>query len=120
VTALTTQLLAVVTCSIAEFHKRDPSEDPFEEGDIVAFGSHGLTRKTTAARQLGVISRRAIVKGSRPADPAVMSDFDAVAYMGIVPVKLRGPAYRDDFVVPSGKVGFTSMPWHLQGYCHCL
>eukprot|EP01043_Picozoa_sp_COSAG02_P046120 COSAG02_NODE_4286_length_5546_cov_8.070314_4_plen_120_part_00 len=94
----------VAICYTAEYHQRDPSESPFEEGDIVAFGAHGLTRKTTAARQLGVISRRAIVKGSRPADPAAMSDFDAVAYMGIVPVKLRGPAYRDDYVVPSGKV----------------
>ena len=77
----------------AEYYPIDPSEaqcgGPFEEGDIVGFGANGLTRRTKGARQLGVITRRAIIKGSRPSAGKDLSQFDTVAHVGIVPVKVR-------------------------------
>jgi hypothetical protein len=89
----------------AEYHLRDPSQDPFEEGDLIGFGADGLTRRTDGKDigQLGVISRRAIVKGSRPTSVNDISKYDSVAYMGIVPVKVRGRVSKDDFIVPSGR-----------------
>ena len=48
----------------AEYFQRDPTEAPFEEGDLVGFGAGGLTRKTKKMRQLGVITRMAAVSGS--------------------------------------------------------
>jgi hypothetical protein len=92
----------------AEWHVRDPSEMPFDEGDVVALGEHGLTRSTRDARQLGVISRRAIVAGSRP-DSSMLPLYDQVAYTGRVPVKLRGAFRHGDFVVPSGSHDGTAI-----------
>lgn len=99
----------------AEYYPVDPSEaqsgGPFEEGDLVGFGSSGLTRRTKGVKQLGVITRRAIIKGSRPAH-ADASLYDTVAHVGIVPVKVRpiGPGrhrslsgfQNGSFVTPSG------------------
>ena len=49
---------------------------PFEEGDVVGFGLAGLTRKTRGLRQLGVITRRAVVEGSMPSPaPSSSSSF---------------------------------------------
>jgi hypothetical protein len=48
------------------YHARDPHEWPFEEGEVVGFGAQGLTRCTAGCRQLGIISRRAVVEGSAP------------------------------------------------------
>lgn len=84
----------------AEYHPRDVTQHPFEEGDLVGFGHAGLTRNTTGMRQLGIISRQAIVVGSVPTDSNLS---DTVAYIGKVPVKLRGSARKDDFLVPSGR-----------------
>jgi hypothetical protein len=86
----------------AEYHRRDPTQQAFEEGDLVGFGPAGLTRTTKGSRQLGIISRQAIVVGSVPAE-SDLSEWDSVAYIGKVPVKLRGGAKRDDFLIPSGK-----------------
>ena len=57
---------------------QDPEEDPFEEGDVVAFGENGLTRRTDGAKMLGVISRRAVVSGSMP-EEAVRAQWDQVS-----------------------------------------
>ena len=77
----------------AEWQERDPDEEPFGEGDVVAFGENGLTRRTDGAQLLGVISRRAVVTGSMPPE-SVQEQWDQVAYCGIVPVKLRGGARK--------------------------
>lgn len=92
----------------AEYHPRDPTQQPFEEGDLVGFGPAGLTRKTKGSCQLGVITRQAIVVGSAPAE-SDLSGWDTVAYIGRVPVKLLGGAKRDDFLTPSGKEDGTAV-----------
>jgi hypothetical protein len=52
-----------------------PGEAPFEEGDVVGIVPHpgkgegpqcALTRRTSAAQQVGVISRRAVSKTVAP------------------------------------------------------
>ena len=97
----------------AEWQERDPEEEPFGEGDVVAFGENGLTRCTDGAQLLGVISRRAVVTGSMP-PPSVQDQWDQVAYCGIVPVKLRGGARKNDAVIPSGKHDGTAIA--VSGY----
>lgn len=97
------------TGDFAEFHKRDPMQPAFEEGDLVGFGESGLTRVTKGMRQLGVISRQAIVAGSVPDGSADLSGYDTVAYLGRVPVKVRGSAAKHDFLVPSGKDDGTAV-----------
>jgi hypothetical protein len=95
----------------AEWYPRLPSEPEFEEGDVVAlcpappgssYDRSHLTRDTGSARQLGVISRRAIVEGSMPDSKYPRSDFDTIAYCGRVPVKVIGSVRAGDLLAPSG------------------
>lgn len=97
----------------AECHPREEGEAPFEEGDVVGFivkerGAMCITRVTTGAKMVGVISRRAIVQGKTPL-PAEQHLYDTVAYMGQVPVKVRGSVSSGTFVVPSGRHDGTAV-----------
>ena len=94
-------VLAGSSGDFAEYHKRVEGEAEFEEGEVVSIGANGLSRNTKSARQLGVISRRMIVAGSRPPIKELLR-YDTVAFSGRVPVRLRGSYRAGDFVVPSG------------------
>jgi hypothetical protein len=102
-------VLTATTGDFAEYHCRDSTQPAFEEGDVVGFGPQGLTRATKGMRQLGVISRQAIVAGSRPPPSADLSQWDLVAYIGRVPVKVIGSANQDDFLAPSGREDGTAV-----------
>lgn len=86
----------------AEWHARAPGEKPFIAGEVVSIGSSGLCRDTVHAKQLGIISRQAIVAGSMPSDPAEAAAGDTIAYAGRVMVRLRGGCAAGDHIVPSG------------------
>ena len=86
----------------AEWHVRAPDEKPFEAGEVVSIQGSGLTRATADAKQLGIISRQAVVTGSVPSDPAEVAAGDTVAYTGRVLVRLRGECVAGDYIVPSG------------------
>ena len=94
-----------VSGDFAEWHPRESGQTPFEEGDVVGFADGVLTRSTRGACMAGVISKRALIKGSRPL-PHLMPQYDTVAYCGQVPVKLWIPAGRQaragDVVLTSG------------------
>lgn len=97
--------LCAVRCGAAgsRYHLRDPREPPFNEGDVVGFGTWGLTRRTQGCKQLGIISRRAVVEGSLPTTGDGSGDdehgHDTVAYCGRLPVKLRGGCAAHDYLV---------------------
>ena len=86
----------------AEWHARAPGEKPFITGEVVSIGSSGLSRDTVHAKQLGIISRQAIVTGSMPSDPTEAAAGDTIAYAGRVMVRLRGGCTAGDHIVPSG------------------
>lgn len=92
----------------AEYHKKIDGECDFSEGEVVSIGPDGLSRNTKGALQLGVISRRMIVAGSRPA-VSQLCKYDTVAYSGRVPVRLRGSFSSGDCVVPSGLFDGTAV-----------
>lgn len=92
----------------AEWHKRKHGTPAFDEGDVVGFvdddgGELALTRDLKHARMVGIISRRALMKGSMPA-ATERDQCDTVAYIGQVPVKARsGYDYRNgDVMIPDG------------------
>ncbi len=97
----------------AEYYPRKPGEHAFEEGELVAIGENGLTRDTKEASQLAVITRRAIVIGSRP-NTQRLSSYDTVALSGRIPVRLRGGFRFGDHVVPSGHSDGTAVAVHRQ------
>ena len=92
----------------AEYYPREPGECVFEEGELVAIGENGLTRNTKGAKQLAVITRRAIVVGSRP-KTSELALYDVVAHSGRVPIRLRGTFRYGDYVVPSGHSDGTAV-----------
>eukprot|EP01052_Picozoa_sp_SAG31_P006415 SAG31_NODE_295_length_18239_cov_15.063065_5_plen_908_part_00 len=88
----------------AEYHKIKLGETPptFNEGELVGLVNGEITRRTSDADMLGIISRRAAVVGSCPFNRQNMLEYDTVAYCGRVPVKIRGDATPGAFIIPSG------------------
>ena len=98
----------------AEYHRRVEGEPEFEEGDVVGFQDTGddelrISRVTEGAKAFGVISRQMVLEGKTPS-PHEKHLFDAVAYTGQVPVKLRGHGNPiGAVVVPSGRHDGTAV-----------
>ena len=92
----------------AEWHQRAHGEPLFEEGDVVGFTDGQLTRSTARAQMAGIVSKRALLKGSRPATKD-LPQYDTVAYCGQVPVKMlisnkrRDRGSAGDLVQTSGR-----------------
>ena len=91
---------------IAEWHPMHAAEGPFSEGSVVGmFGEGGaLSLVTPGAAAVGIITRKQTVVGSRPglSGETGKTSYDSVAYVGLVPVRLIGPAVAGSAVVPSG------------------
>lgn len=85
----------------AEWHPAlDPSELPFAEGSVVGIFGGSISSKTADADMVAVVSRRAMCVGSFPGkDKATLGDI--VAYLGQVPVRVRGHVASGDVLVPS-------------------
>ena len=105
----------------AEWHKRKPGESAFGEGDVVGFQRGGeISRRTSGAHMLGVISRRAVVEGSAPPKED-RDEYDTVAYTGVVPMKVRRPdeychaPETGDIIVPSGRNDGTAVVMSAAG-----
>lgn len=84
----------------------------FEEGEIVGVHAAGLSRVTDGASVVGVVSHQAIVKGGLPAAAAAAdheagelgkcAGYESVAYVGRLPMRVRGAVGVGDALRPSG------------------
>ena len=90
---------------VAEWHRICPSQladaAALSEGEVVGVHPAGLSRKTAGAAVVGVVSHRAIVKGGLP-QPSEAAAFETVAYVGRVPIRVRGAVQAGDALTPSG------------------
>eukprot|EP01047_Picozoa_sp_COSAG01_P050715 COSAG01_NODE_5155_length_4447_cov_8.318767_2_plen_1089_part_00 len=89
---------------VAEWHRvRDDAlaAGGFQEGDVVGLWDGELSRKTNGADMTGVITRKPMVAGSMPR-AVDMHEYDTVAYVGRVPVRVRGPAKSGAHLGASG------------------
>ncbi len=80
---------------------RNPAES-IQPGDIVAWTPRGITLRTGEALRLMVVSSQPIVTGNAPMNED-RSGWAPVAFVGQVPVRVRGPVQAGDFILPSGK-----------------
>lgn len=74
----------------AEWHRRELSEAPLQEGDVIGYTRRGtITRQCSASgdMMLGVVSHKAVVEGSAP-PLSERSLYHTVAYCGVVPVRV--------------------------------
>lgn len=85
----------------AEWLERADHSKDLERGTIVGVVGGKISAHTDEAQQIMVISTAPMVLGNTP-PPGREADFEKVAFMGQVPVRVRGPVNVGDYVVASG------------------
>jgi len=85
----------------AEYLPKLNNSEKFLSGDIVAIKDGKITKNTLDASQLFVISFNPIVLGNMKPN-ANIKDFEKVAFMGQVPVKVTGKVEVGDYILANG------------------
>ena len=83
----------------AEYLPKFNTGDNFKPGDIVGIKDGKITLDTKDATQVLVISKKPIVLGNVPAE-GNEANYEKVAFMGQVPVKVFGKVSLGDYIVP--------------------
>ncbi|HEX2921546.1 MAG TPA: hypothetical protein VHO50_10320 [Bacteroidales bacterium] len=92
----------------AEWLPKSDCSEEFIAGEIVGVKNGYISKKTEGADHLLVISRNPIVLGNMP--PAGKeADYEKVAFLGQVPVKVLGSVKPGDFIIPSGNNNGTGV-----------
>ncbi|WP_375436316.1 hypothetical protein [uncultured Hymenobacter sp.] len=85
----------------AEWLERSNASENIAAGNIVAVSGGKISKFTDGAQQFMVISTKPAVLGNMP--PAGQeAAFEKVAFMGQIPVKVRGIVFSGDYILPSG------------------
>ena len=86
----------------AEYLERESDEPPMTYGDIVGVHNGIVSRKTTTAKRMMVVTNRPVVLGNMP-EGNDESKYEKVGFMGQLPVKVWGKVQAGDYILPSGK-----------------
>ena len=79
--------------------KKDPSEN-FKAGDIVGVRNGFITKSTIGADKVMVVSTNPIVLGNMP-QLNHEKNYEKIAFMGQVPVRVLGEVAAGDYILPS-------------------
>jgi hypothetical protein len=94
----------------AEALPRLDPEEALEPGDLVGVHAGHVSRRTAGAHHVLAVTDRAVVIGNAP--PAGQRHLYAtIAFLGQLPVKVRGPIQAGDFILPSGLDDGTGVAW---------
>ncbi|MEW4922981.1 hypothetical protein [Algibacter sp. 2305UL17-15] len=85
----------------AEYLLREHQNEQMTYGDIVGVNGGKISKKTSSAERFMVVSFRPIVLGNMP-QPSEEANYEKVAFMGQVPVKVFGKVSIGDYIIPSG------------------
>ncbi len=86
----------------AEWLPKSISDEIFHPGDIVGVKAGKISKTTDNADHLMVISHNPIVLGNMP-EEGKEADYEKVAFMGQVPVKVMGKVQPGDYIIPGGR-----------------
>lgn len=86
----------------AEWLERNDPNEEISAGDIVGVTGGKVSKYTANARQFMVISTKPAILGNMPMD-GKEDLYEKVAFMGQIPVKIRGLVFQGDYILPSGK-----------------
>lgn len=86
----------------AEWLERSNAAEKLTPGDIVAVNAGKITKHTTVGQQFMVISTKPAVLGNMPPTGSEGA-YEKVAFMGQIPVKVRGFVLAGDYILPSGR-----------------
>lgn len=92
----------------AESLPRLDPEEIIDAGDIVGVFGGKITKVTSGADQLLAVSTAPLVLGNAP-DEESESSYEKVAFIGQIPIKVRGLVRSGDYIVPSGLDDGTGM-----------
>ena len=87
--------------------KIDPAAE-FESGEIVGVYGGRISKQTEGADHVLVITGRSVVLGNAPREE-LRHLFAEVAFLGQVPVRVRGAVAAGDYIVPSGQADGTGV-----------
>jgi hypothetical protein len=76
--------------------------ETFSPGDLVGILEGQVTHRTRGAQVVSAVTDRAVVVANSPREGDTRS-FEAVTFIGQLPVKVRGPVQTGDYIVPSGE-----------------
>lgn len=85
----------------AEMLPRLNPDEKIQPGEIVGLYGGQITKNTRGAAQIMAVSANPIVLGNLPAKEA-RSQYEQVAFIGQVPIRVRGAVKAGDFIVASG------------------
>ncbi|MFM8840251.1 MAG: hypothetical protein ACKOFB_04030, partial [bacterium] len=85
----------------AEWLPKDEHSIDFKESEIVGIHKGKIKYETEGAEQLMVVSSRPMILGNMQTKDKEQS-YEAVAFMGQVPVSILGVVTKGDFILPSG------------------
>ncbi len=93
--------LSGLSADYAECLPRLQADEVIELGDIVGVFGGKITKTVTDAHHAMAITDRPIVLGNTP-DPQDRHLYEPVAFLGQVPIKVRGSVQSGDFIIPCG------------------
>lgn len=86
----------------AEYLMRADNGEKMTYGDIIGVKGGKISKNLEGAERIMVVSYKPIVLGNMPQQNKEM-EYEKVAFMGQVPVKVYGKANIGDYIIPSGK-----------------
>lgn len=87
----------------AEWLQRADIQEQLHYGDVVGVIGGKVSKKFTHADRFMVISASPIVLGNMPRNEVAEANSEKIAFMGQVPVKVRGVVNIGDYLLPSGE-----------------
>jgi uncharacterized protein (DUF2345 family) len=87
----------------AEWLERKEITEKIDAADIVGIFGGQITKNTENAQQFRVVSTAPIVLGNRPLGENSKEAYEKIAFLGQVPVKVKGAVQTGDYIIPSGK-----------------
>ena len=85
----------------AEYLEKIDSKEVIEKGEIVGVFEGKITKNTSKAQKIMAVSSMPLVVGNWKGD-GNPRDYIAIAFVGQVPVHVKGPVAAGDFIIPSG------------------
>jgi hypothetical protein len=85
----------------AEWLERLNPNENTSAGDIVSVNGGKISKNTSNGEHFMAVSSKPIILGNTPPENR-KDNFEAVAFMGQIPIKVRGAVNKGDYIIPSG------------------
>ncbi len=92
----------------AEYLEKQNLKEVIKPGDVVGVVNGKISKNTEGAQLIMVRSTSPSIAGNKPAEKD-KAKFELIAFLGQVPVQVRGPVRAGDYLLPSGQHDGTAI-----------